>query len=89
MIPEFQAHNLKKVSNASATIYSELKSTGYRRRAPIKTIIIIRGVNMTKRLIWAEETLLCPVRKSLEFKNLIVVKLTIYWVSFWSERKML
>ena len=30
-----------------------------------------------------------PVRKSLEFKNLIVVMLTIYWVRFWSESKMM
>ena len=28
---------------------------GYRRWALMKTIIIIRGVNMTKRLRWAEE----------------------------------
>ena len=44
------------MSRTSASIYSELKSMGYRRRALMKTIIIvIRGVNMTKRLRWAEE----------------------------------
>ena len=56
-------------------------------------MIIVRHTHIIKKgeIYQKPKTLIVvgPVRKSLEFKNLIVVMLTIYWVSFWSESKML
>ena len=47
IITEFQAHNPTKMGRT--TIYSELKSMGYRRGALRKTVII-RSENIKKRL---------------------------------------
>ena len=54
IITEFQAHNPTKMGRT--TIYSELKSMGYRRRALRKTVII-RSENIKKRLRWVKERL--------------------------------
>ena len=53
-ITEFQAHNPTKVGRT--TIYSELKSMGYRKRA-LRKKVIIRSENIKKRLRWAKERL--------------------------------
>ena len=54
IITELQAHNPTKMGRT--TIYSELKSMGYRRRALRKTVII-RSENIKKRLRWVKERL--------------------------------
>ena len=55
IITEFQAHNPTKVGRT--TIYSELKSMGYRRRALRKKVIIRYG-NIKKRLRWRKRGLI-------------------------------
>ena len=54
IITEFQAHNPTKVDRT--TIYSEMKSMGYRKRA-LRKKVIIRSENIKKRLRWVKERL--------------------------------
>ena len=54
IITEFYAHNPIKVDRT--TIYSELKSMGYRRRV-LRKKVIVRSENIKKWLIWAKERL--------------------------------